>query len=179
MNKHNNQTSLQTISSSETLSPTQMLTIPTRVHSFMNEKMKTAVAVMNKDLKPGERELTVAEFLRIAAAEKVAAVLHEEVTQMPPVVRGRGGDMAAQLAKQLGISKEELRERAANLIASQAFGYKGPGNELMERVISGDLQVVGGGGNSTSGQRKPNESGQHQIQVSRNVSNGRTQRRTA
>lgn len=177
MNKHINQTSLQTISATETPDPTKMLTIPTRVHHYMNDKMKQAVEVLNKELKPGERELTVAEFLRIAAAEKVAAVLHEEVTQMPPVVRGRGGDMAAQLAKQLGISKEELRERAANLVASQAFGYKGPGNELMERVLSGELSVPGGGGNQTSQNKRPNESGQHQIQVSRNLSNGRTQRR--
>ncbi len=172
MNKHNNQTQLQTVSTS-TPSPTQMMTIPTRVHVFMGDKMKKAVEVMNKDLKPGEKELTVAEFLRIAAAEKVAAVLHEEVTQMPPVVRGRGGDMAAQLAKQLGISKEELQKRAADLIASQAFGYKGPGNELMERVLSGEMQVIGG-----NNPRKPNESGQHQISIGSNLSQGRTQRRT-
>ncbi len=86
--------------------------------------------------------------------------------------------MVAQLAKELGISQDELAQRAAQLVAAQRFGYKGPGNELMQKIISGEVPVVGGGGNQTSYSRKSSESGQHQIAVTRNDSTGRTQRRT-
>jgi|SRR6478735_2345796 len=174
MNKNNN------IPNTNTDNGLQLLTIPTRVHGFLNEKMKTAVAEMNKT-RQQEDQLTVAHFIRLAAAEKVASVLHEDVSEIPPVIRGRGGSMSAQLAKKLGISQDELGRRAADLIAAQAFGYKGPGNELMERILSGEVSVVGGGGTSTSQDsgRKSSQSGQHQIAVSRNLSTGRTQRKTA
>ena len=120
----------------------QLLTIPTRVHGFLNEKMKLAVAQMNKDKKEGEREYTVADFIRIAAAEKVAAVLHEEVTELPPVIRGRGNSYVAQTAKRLGISQEEFARRAAELVAAHAFGYKGPADDLIGKLINGEIPVV-------------------------------------
>jgi hypothetical protein len=158
----------------------QLLTIPTRIHGFLNEKMKVAVAELNKEREQND-QLTVAHFIRLATAEKVAEVLHEEVADIPPVIRGRGGSMVAQLAKELGVSQEVFAQKAAELIAAQRFGYKGPGNELLEKIINGEVPVVGGGGNQTSSQpsrREASKSGQHQIAVSRNVTTGRTQRRT-
>jgi hypothetical protein len=176
MNKHN----IQTIDTNN--GGLQLLTIPTRVHGFMVEKAKEAVDVLNKEKGEGEQKLTVAELIRISLAEKVASVLNEDVAELPPVVRGRGGSMVSQLAKELGISKEQLEQKAAELIAAQRFGYKGPGNELLEKVMSGDVPVVGGPRHQSSPPpapvREASKSGQHQIAVTRNLSNGRTQRRT-
>jgi len=171
----NKQTNVATIQTHNIDNGLQLLTIPTRVHGFLNEKMKLAVAKLNSERKEGERELTVADFLRMGAAEKVARVLGEEVAELPPVVRGRGGSMTAQLAKKLGISQEELGKRAAELIASQHFGYKVPGLEVMEEIISGKSPVIGGAPQAS----RSHQSGQHRITGTQTTHNGRQVRKTA
>lgn len=132
-----------------------LLTIPTRIHSFLNDKVKECVELENKQLPEGGRPLTSADFIRVAVAERVSRVLHEDVSDIPPVIRGRGGSLVAQTAKRLGISQEEFQRRAAELVAGHAFGFKGQQDDLIQQALSGDLNVAGGSGNRTSQPRPP------------------------
>lgn len=130
---------------------------------------------MNKERQTDD-QLTVAHFLRLAAAEKVASVLHEEVSETPQVVRGRKSSMVAQLAKQLGVTRPQFESRAAEIVAAQAFGFKYDPDKLMQDIMNGTVQVIGG---NKPQKREASKSGQHQINANSSVSTGRTQRRTA
>lgn len=150
-----------------------MQTVPARIHTFLYEKIKQCVEMENQTRPDGTREMNIADFIRIAAAEKVGRVLREPVSEIPPVIRGRGGSLVAQAAKKAGISTKEFEAKAVELVAMQAMGYNP--TDLMAKIISGELAVVGG---NQPPERNAAKSGQHQVETRQNTSGGRSARRT-
>lgn len=151
MNKHNEINAVNGL---------QLLTVPVRIHSFLNDKVKQCVEMENKTAPDNHRQMTAQEFIRQATAEKVARTLREEISEIPPVIRGRGGSLVAQLAKQLGVTRQQLESKAAEIIAAQAFGFKYDPDKLMADIMNGDMPVIGG---NAPKPRAASKSGQHQI----------------
>lgn len=166
MNNHTNNGHTQT---SLTLQ-----TVPVRIHSFLYDKVKECVAMENDTRPQHEREMGMADFIRLATAERVAKILKEDVSAIPPVIRGRGGSYIAQAAKKNGISTKEFEALAGEAMAMLALGYDA--KDLVAKITSGEMQVIGG--NAPSSERKP-KSGQHQIRTQQVGPGLRSARRTA
>lgn len=169
MNNHSNN------SSSQATTGLTLQTVPVRIHSFLYKKVKQCVQMEN-ETRPddGSREMNMADFIRIATAERVGRILKEDVSEIPPVIRGRGGSLVAQAAKKAGISTKEFEAKAVELVAMQAMGYNPA--DLFAKIMSGEIQVPGGSGNGQQNQSKP-KSGQHQIQQHQNGPGVRSDRR--
>lgn len=149
-----------------------MCTVPARIHTFLYDKIKQCVDMENRTRPNGTREMNIADFIRISAAERVAKILKEDVSDIPPVIRGRGGSLVAQAAKKAGIPTKEFEAKAVELVAMQAMGYNPA--EMMAKLMSGEMPAAGQGPNTRGA-----KSGQHQIQTRQNASGGRSARRTA
>jgi hypothetical protein len=166
MNNHTNNGHTQT--------SLALQTVPVRIHSFLYEKVKECVAMENDTKPQHEREMGMADFIRLATAERVAKILKEDVSTLPPVIRGRGGSYVSQAAKKAGISTKEFEAIAIEATAMLALGYDP--KDLMAKLTSGEIQAIGA---TQPRQIEKPKSGQHQIQTLQVASGGRSARRTA
>jgi hypothetical protein len=142
-----------------TVTSLTMQTVPARIHTFLYDKIKQCVDMENQTRPDGTREMNIADFIRIAAAEKVGRVLKEPVSEIPPVIRGRGGSLPAQAAKKSGLSSGEFQATAVEILSMITLGYNA--DDLIAKLISGETQVVGG----NQPQHAKPKSGQHQVQA--------------
>lgn len=159
-------------SENHSITSLQMQTVPARIHTFLYDKIKKCVDMENQTRPDHEREMNIADFIRIAAAEKVGRVLKEEIMAIPPVIRGRGGSVVAQAVKKSGKSSQEFQAKATEIVAMLTMGYNA--DELIASIVSGETPVIGG--NQPASQRQP-KSGQHQVRTHQNGPGVRSVRR--
>lgn len=67
--------------------------------------------------------LSVSDFCRETMVERAANVLGRALPQLPPLQRGRYGNMVAQAATKLGLTRQQFEAQAAQQAAAHALGY--------------------------------------------------------
>ncbi len=120
----------------------ELVTISFKAYRLLSELIAEAA----------EKEgLSISDFCRDTMTERASAVTGKRLPQLPPLQRGRYGNMIAQAATKLGLTRAQFEAQALQESAARALGY----TVLLERTSSPVPARKGSGTYAKSGERAP------------------------